>query len=411
MPVSGVTTYLKGSPKMSAAVSGTNEFAVGNDASLKVIVQNSGINEMEFLKTGTIDRDEVPTTAKLVTVGLGAGSAPIIVKTDPQTVGDIKSTEKVAVTITIKVLSDAMAGEYQVPLTIGYTYLASSQQEASDYVMFQYSRVTETVPLTIRIRPEVKIEVVEAVPENLNAGSEGYLTLTVKNTGSDDGRKATVKILRNADSPVIPTDSSLFIGDFPRGGTAVCRYKVSVSGEAEKQTYPLDVVVTYENQEGDIVMSAQDTIGIPVGGKIRFGITSGPVQVTPGSEIVIAVEYQNHGDTTAYHAQSRLAAVDPFRSSDNTAYLGDLGPGEKATAFYKIAAAGGTAINDYSLDTEIRYRDALDNSQVSETFRVRVQVLPKPVSFGPLEILLVAGLPAALCTGAGYYLLVMRKKK
>ena len=62
----------------------------------------------------------------------------------------------------------------------------------------------------------MKIEVLEAVPENLNVGTGGYLNLTLKNTGFEDGKKATVKILRNGNSPIIPTDSSVFIGDFPR---------------------------------------------------------------------------------------------------------------------------------------------------------------------------------------------------
>ncbi|HZV46921.1 MAG TPA: hypothetical protein VFG06_06215, partial [Thermodesulfovibrionales bacterium] len=43
-PVMGVTTYLGGSPQMSAAISGTNEFIPGQDAIIKVIVWNSGVN-------------------------------------------------------------------------------------------------------------------------------------------------------------------------------------------------------------------------------------------------------------------------------------------------------------------------------------------------------------------------------
>ena len=52
----GVTTYLGGSPRMSAAIAGTNEFTPGQDAAIKVIMlENSGVNNLEFITKGTID--------------------------------------------------------------------------------------------------------------------------------------------------------------------------------------------------------------------------------------------------------------------------------------------------------------------------------------------------------------------
>ena len=411
LPVMGVTTYLGGSPRMSAALSGTNEFTPGQDASIKVIVWNNGVNDLKFVTKGTIDRDDLPTTAKMVTVELSAGNAPVMVKNDPQSVGDIKSQGKVTVAIATKITSGAHEGEYQLPLTIRYTYLASSDQDSTDILRYNYRQVNETIPITIKIKPQVHIEVLEAVPENLNVGSEGYLNLKIKNTGFEDGRKATVKIVRNGASPIIPTDSSVFIGDFPHNGTVTARYKVAISSEAEKQTYPVDVVVMYENRDGDMVTSASDTIGIPVGEKTAFAITSGTVQVIQGSQSVIQVEYQNNGTTIAYHSQARLLAVEPFKSSDDTAYLGDLKPGEKATAHYQISVDNAAVAREYMLDTEVRYRDALDNSQVSDTFNVPVQVQEKPASGGLMPVLAALGVIALTGIGAGYYLLVMRKKK
>jgi hypothetical protein len=415
MPVMGVTTYLGGSPRMSAAISGVNEFTPGQDATIKVIVQNSGVDSLKFVMIGNIERDDLPTTAKMVTVELGSGSAPVVIKSDPQRVGDINgnitSSGVFTVSILAKILSNATQGEYQLPLTIRYTYLASSSQDASDILQSDYQQRIETFPITIKIKPQVKIEVLEAVPENLNVGSEGFLNLKIKNAGSEDGRKATAKIIRNGASPIIPTDSSVFIGDFPHNGTVTCRYKVAISSEAEKQTYPVDVVVMYENRDGDVVTSASDTLGIPVGGKISFTLTSGTVQVVQGSQNVIEVKYQNSGTAIAYNAQARLSAVEPFKSTDDTSYLGDLKPGETATARYQMSADDAAVVKDYTLESEVRYRDALDNSQVSDTFNVPVKVQPKPASNGFMQVLTAIGIIALICIGAGYYVLVMRKKK
>ena len=70
-----------------------------------------------------------------------------------------------------------------------YTYLASSVQEASGCYQYNYQQVNEIIPITIKIKPQVKIAILNAVSENLNIGSEGYLNLTIKNIGLEDGKR------------------------------------------------------------------------------------------------------------------------------------------------------------------------------------------------------------------------------
>jgi hypothetical protein len=434
MPVLGATTYLSAGPQMSAAISGTNEFSPGQDAVISVIVENRGLNTMKtsfaggsdpasavarpdlslqyypWQGSGTIEREDVPTTAKVVTVDLSPGNAPVVVKTGPQNIGDLLNQSIKTVRIATKITSDATQGEYTLPLTLQYTYLAASSQPQADILESDYKRVNVTIPLTIKIKPSVKIEVLEAVPENLSVGTGGYLNLKIRNAGLEDGKKATVRLIRNGNSPVIPTDSNVYIGDFPMNATATCRYKVEISSEAGNQTYPVDVAVSYENRDGDMVTSASETVGVPVLGKLTFAVVSGPVSVAPGSENTIGVQYRNTGTQTAYHAQARLSVVDPFTSSDNDAYLGDLKPGDTATAQFQVSTDGAAPAQDHALDTEVRFRDALDNSQVSDTFKVDIRVAPSSqltLTSALVPILLLG----VIAIGAGYYLLVMRKKK
>ena len=412
MPAMGAATkYLGASPQMSAYLIGVNEFAPGSDAIITLKVQNSGVNSMVFLNATVLPPDVLPTTAKLVTIGLGSGGAPIVIKTDPQAKGDIASQGNVTVTFNAKILSNATIGEYYLPLTLTYKYLNVQDQESGDTLHYQYYDVTDTIPITIKIKPTVTIDVLLAVPENLNVGTEGYLDLTIKNIGSVDGKKATVQIIRNGNSPIIPTDSNVFVGDFPQNSTISCRYKVAVSSDAGAQTYPIDVAVVYVNPEGDTVTSAYDTVGVPVGGKIGFNVTSPVTALHPGETNVVVIEYQNIGTTTAYHAQARLNAVAPFTSTDNSAYLGDISPGARATARYALTVDGAAALQTYNLDTEIRYRDTFDNSQISNTFPAAVQVVARPAYAGIIQILPLVAVVASILIGAGYYVLIMRKKK
>jgi hypothetical protein len=172
----------------------------------------------------------------------------------------------------------------------------------------------------------------------------------------------------------MPTDSSVYIGDFRSGSTVECRYKVSVSGDAQRQTYPVDVVVVYQNSDGDFITSRTDTVGIPVGGKVDFAVISPPAEMNPGNKKVITVEYKNLGETTIYSARSRISTVDPFTSNDDIAYLGDLLPGTSAVASYEVSVDRSATIKQYALDSEIRYRDAIDTTYLSDTMKVKISV-------------------------------------
>ncbi|MDD3112300.1 MAG: S-layer protein, partial [Methanofollis liminatans] len=80
---------LYGSPDLSAVVSGTNEFAPGDEVTLQVIVSNTGLNTVIQVTSSTISPPDAPNLAKLVQAGLSAGGAPVTIKSEPQQIGDI----------------------------------------------------------------------------------------------------------------------------------------------------------------------------------------------------------------------------------------------------------------------------------------------------------------------------------
>ena len=413
VPVMGVDQYVGGSPQMTAYISGVNEFSPGQDATILVVIQNGGTNAMKFTSHGTLPQADLPTTAKLVTAGLSGDNTPIIIKTDPQNLGDIYSPGIVTATFSAKITSNATLGDYQLPLTLHCKYLSNSNspQPSADTLQYQYDDMTTVIPLTIRIKPEVKIEVLEVVPGNLIVGTEGYVNLTIKNIGPEDGKRASVILLRNGNSGVIPTDSSVYIGDFLQNQTVSCLYKVSVTNDAQPQSYSIDVMVTYTNSEGETVNSVIDTVGVPVGSKLGFMVISAPASINPGQSKIIEVEYWNTGSITAYHALARLTTVSPLSSSDTMAYLGDIAPGQNVTALYTISADSMATPGTYNLDTNVRYRDSLDDSLTSDTVSAQVDVVAPAPGRSLLPVLVVSVLIAAILIGAGYYVLVMRRKR
>ncbi|MCQ8894286.1 MAG: S-layer protein [Methanolinea sp.] len=397
--------YLTGEPDLSASIQGKNEFAPGEDVTLKVSIENRGLIEMKFVQSTIIERDDLPNTAKLVRATLGAGDSPLVIKADPQAVGDIPGGKSAVVAFTVKVPTDAAAGNYTLPLTVHYKYLKYAEQYGQDAISYTYRDVEETLPLPVRITPRAMLEVVSVRGDHLNAGSEGYLVLSVRNAGYEDARDAVLTLTRNGNSPVVPTDSNLFIGEFSKDSTRDARFRVAVSRQASEGSYPIDLSCRYTDSDGDTVTSSTVTIGVPVGGKISFAVVSPPSKARAGGKTIIEVDYQNTGSAVARDAQARISAVDPFSSNDDAAYLGDIPPGGTAHARYEVNVASGAVAKEYGLDSEIRYKDALDNSVISDTMKVRVKVIPAEIS--PLIILAVVFL-ISIGIGAGYY---YRKKR
>jgi hypothetical protein len=175
------------------------------------------------------------------------------------------------------------------------------------------------------------------------------------------------------------------------------------------QEYPLDVYAEYRDDDGVQVVSDSVTIGLPVGGKIDFAVISDPPTIQPGEKKVLEVLYKNTGAAPVYRAQARLSAVDPFSSNDDTAYLGDLAPGDTAIARFEVSADAAATIKIYGLDSEIRYRDALDNSQISDSLKIQVEVIPQSGLASTLANPLVISVIVVAIIGAGYYLLRRRK--
>jgi hypothetical protein len=410
-PVLGGTLYLSGGPDISASLAGTNEFVPGATTNVNVAVENRGLIDIKIIRSDLVSWDDLPNSAKLMRVALLSNGTPMTVKSDPQLIGDVSGGSSKTVAYDVVIDRNARSGTYIAMVRVDYTYLYSAESEGQDNIRYYYKNVQEEIPLEIRIRPSVTLAVLDVVPEHLDVGAEGYLRVTLQNSGSEDAQKAVARIARNGQSPVQPTDSSVYLGDFPAGSTVDLRYKVSISSTGvEQQVYPLDLYLEYEDFEGEKTTSDRVTFGVPIRGKIEFSVISPINEIHPGEKKVIEVEYQNSGSAEVFRAQARLSAVEPFTSNDDTAYLGDLKPGESRIARYEVTADATATLKIYGMDTEIRYRDALDNSQISESMKVEVQVVPGEGLLASLTNPIVLAIVLVVVIGAGYYIVKSRRR-
>ncbi len=403
-PASAGERFSSGGPELSASIAGSNEHPAGQTVPLIVVVQNSGLIEGKDL--GIVGAAEpLPNTAKSVTVGL-AGADGIVVQSDPQMVGDILGGASAPATFRVQIPAGTPAGTYTLPLRVTYSYIASSDRIGTAAVSYLYEDVTEIIPLSLHVPSEVVLRVDDVATESLNVGTEGYLNLTITNAGAEPATNAIVVLTPNIASPISPVDSAAFIGDFAPGQTVQLRYKVAVSSEAAAQSYPVHLVVSYDDHKGINHTNPPVAVGVPVGGKISFAVVSAPAAITAGEKQVLEVVFRNTGGATVKEAQAKLSAVDPFTSTDDSAYLGDMAPGENKTAKFEVKADGSAIAKDYGLNAEVRYRDALENSLTSDTMKVPVTVTENSSSLGAIIALALIGLVVV----GGAYRLYRRRK-
>ncbi len=410
-PVLAGTKYMAGSPQLSASLLGDTEFLPGDDMTLTVIIHNSGLNDIKITQKNIDTSGELPNTAKMVSAALNPGDSPLIVKTDPQMIGDIQGGSGTSVPFTIKIPLDAPSGTFTLRLDVGYTYLFDAEQIGMESIIYHYRTENESLEISITIKKIVSIDVDDVQTEYINVGSEGYVTITINNTGYLTGKSAIARISRSGASPVIPVDSSVYIGDFYPGESVPCRYKVMVAEHAGPQTYPLDIAVIYQNREGETVTTEPVSVGIPVKGKVDFDIVSPSSVIYPGSTGKIIVEYENTGAATVYSAQARISTAEPFSSTDDTASLGDMKPGDRVAAEFEITADKSATIKEYGLDSEIRYRDGLDNSRISDTMKVTVVVEGRSGIDYILHNAVLMSIIIAALIGAGYFIYTKKRKK
>ncbi len=375
VPAMAGTRVLSGSPTLSAAVYGANEFSPGTETTIPVVIQNSGLIEYEFTYPTTLTPADLPNTAKLMTVTLASGGGPVTILSDPQMVGDLMGGSQMMVNFKVRFAPDAQAGTYNLPLMVHYTYLAHADQFGQDALQYFYQTKDVMLELPIQIKPEIILDVISIDTGHITVGTEGFVTVQLRNQGHEDGTDAVLMLTPAPNSPVQPSVGSVYIGDFPRDAVVTIPFKVAASANGEAQNYPMNLTVLYKDENGNFVSSAPVVIGIPVFAKISFEVVSSPPEVTPGGQHRLTIEYKNTGSAPVYAAQARIYAVDPFTTSDDTSYLGTMAPDETSTAVFEVTVDSSATVKTYSLDSEIRYRDALDNDQVSDRITVPVSVV------------------------------------
>ncbi len=186
------------------------------------------------------------------------------------------------------------------------------------------------------------------------------------------------------------------------------QFEIKVLDDAAAGTYPLNVNLTYQYQkdvqvEGnatsnqiDYNMLYQDIderhiIYITIKEEADFEVTDVDSELIPDSSGLLSITFKNTGEETATIATARLRLSDPLSSTDYTAFLGDLEPGDEVVAVFSIDVDADASYKTYSIKTEIEYEDSEGNTKISDTIYVPAEIREPQVREGMFQNPLLIG--------------------
>ncbi len=430
-----VLAKVEGEPELEATLLGSNEFQVGQDITMQIAIQNNGTFSSERMSTpsqkvmavGYLTPTGVTlvppcTTAVSLTARLSSESPSIEVLSETAFIGTLArgTSTMQPPTFKIRIGQDAEPGTYPLTVELEYEYLSnvywvnSGDEGLPNYEPefdFAWSRKTESEEISIRVvGTYFSAAVIQA--EEVRAGTTGIVTVNIQNSGSGVVHEVTAEIVPgNSLSPIGPAS---YLGDILGGNSVTTQFKVSVSEEAIAKTVPVDILIKYKDEE-EVAGQSLLTVGVPVEGKLQLEVQ--PVQadssLTPGTETIIEIPIMNTSGHEVKDAIARINVVDPFSTAplsttDDTAYVGTLQPGDTGTARFKISVDADAVPKAYTLEVQVKYTDSLGNSYISDPITSVITV--QPPSGIPVTTIVLIALAVVVLLGIILYR-VRRSKK
>ncbi len=304
----------------------------------------------------------------------------LLTSTNAIFVGDLKPGKVVEATFPVKI--DVKDGG-------NYTF------EIKAVYLDEYGNVVESkpVPFGVYVSPPPKIEVT-SVESKVYVGSSGDVVVRLR---VDKPLKEASAILK-VSPPLSTLSSEYYLGNVEPNRDYEAVFKVEALKDAVAVVYPATLIIKYKSLN-EWTESDPIRIGIKVNPKLRFEIIGIP-KIAQGEEKIITVKIKNLGNFTLREATARLTIVDPFTSTDDTAYIGTLKPGEAKNISFKIKVSKDATPKLYGLNLEVKYKDPEGDWAISEPTKLVIEVTPaKP------NIALLGGILAViLLTAIGYAL-------
>lgn len=311
--------------------------------------------------------------------------APLTVQTGAQSVGTIQDGETGGpYQYSVVVDDDAKAGTYTVDVTTTYRHAKRvSYDEVADGEYAYNETVvnrTETSTITVVIEPEADFEVA-SVSHDVPLGGEGTIDIWINNTGDRNVTESTVS-LTSSDSNLAfgsgTATAEANVDTWNAGETKRLQFRASTSESAVEREYPVDVTVSYVDDE-NVQQTDSDQIGITPGYRNEFEILDVSHDVPRNGEgtMTVTVEHTAEKPLTDVSVTATTGESEVYLGSQSsrsaTTFVGRWGQIEQKELTFRIGTTASAVSRAYPIELQFDYTDEDDNQNSRTAF---VEITP-----------------------------------
>jgi hypothetical protein len=324
---------------------------------------DTGTFEFTVENTGTSTAGDVRTTLVSSNKQLYFGAPGAPQQRTSVYVPSLAPGERHNASVQVGATGDLSPGTYPVEATVAY-------QDRNDI-----SRQSDPLATGVTVGGERQFAIRDLETETLRVGEDDAVVRgEVVNLGPSTANGAVVRLSTGGSARVTGPESG--VGDLAPGESQPVSFRLGIPEDAEPGTQSLSFAVEYENGDGDV-----RTTDTPIREQVEVGperdafrIVDVETDLRAGGSAQVDVTLRYTGSRPASNADARLFLTDPLSSSDNTAFLGDLEPGETATATFVTSASGDAVAKRYGGAVEVRYDDAGGESNLADGLRAGIPV-------------------------------------
>ncbi len=368
-------------------VGGASAVAVGGNPDLNAYVEDPTIEpgEEDTLNVqvandakaqfGSLDARERVTNARNVVITVEApDDAPFTVETETHSIGTVPQNQPTTVPIDITVPDGADPGDYELDVTMKYSYTESLYTRGE--VENEVSETTRDT-VTAEVSDDAQFTLNTVADDAVRIGEVGTFQAEVTNTGSEVARDVAVELTPKG----IGLEFGESANDVSRldrlapGETASVSYRVNTPNDAAVRTYQVDANVEYTDPDGIRQTDEDPTLGLEVGpSKDDFIVEAVDAQLESGSSRLVEVRVTNNLEYPVSNVEAKLSASNPIDSEDDEGFISELDAGESTTMTFEMSATKQAVEKVYAADIDVRYEDDEGRSYITDTYKIPVEV-------------------------------------
>lgn len=245
-------------------------------------------------------------------------------------------------------------------------------------------QIEQTIPVLVQSRDStITIESVKIDPEQISPGSDGTVTITVKNVAPNSFTDLSLKLYLQSiiggalvDLPFAPVDSSAEkrVYRLDAGQTAEFKYDLRVYPDATAKIYKIPFVLEYYDTLGN-KQNKSDFIGLTVNSVPEVSIILDKTDITQKKktgDITLKVINKGLGDIKFLNVIIKQSDSYEILSTSDTTYVGNLQSDDYQSVDYKIAINDNKEI--VTVPVTLQYRDA-NNKYYEVTAQVPLSIV------------------------------------